>query len=911
MTLAAFPTELTEDRIRVELEPLVPLDGIWSWSFLGIGIAALIGAVVWLYRRDTRELPSGISWLLLSWRLLVCAGLLIFFLQPQLRSAALLKKPSRVAILVDTSLSMGLPDGLTPEGPRRFERIVQSLGKTDWLRRLLARHDVAVYRFDESPQPTLVADFRRPAAPHPDPGQTAMRLRWPLAARVLRTLSLIVTALGGVLVVVRWLRGTERWTMEIRGWCAAMGLGLVTWGLIFLAAADLCDPQIWTQQLPSPAPPRAGPIEPEDPMALLSKISWEQELSPRGTSTRIGQALQWLVHQERGGPIAGLVLLSDGGQNAGLEVDRALAAAQLANIPIFSAGLGSPLAPCNVEIRELQAPQQVFPGDKFNLKGVVQASGLAGQPLRLRLESQSADGSSPLLLEDEIELPSVGEIYQQPFEFQVTAGELGKRTYQITAASVPGELDLRDNSRTWDVEVLDRRTVVLLIAGGPLRDFHFLRNQLYRDREIELLVWLQSAVQGADQESARLVFEFPASLEELEAIDCIVAFDPDWRRLTPEQSRNLEQWVAENAGGLLVVAGPVNTPEWTRVARNDPVIDPIRGLYPVSFFGQGSAVLKLGRFGGERPFPLEFTRTGQAADFLRLGDDESSSTRNWARFPGVFGYYAVNEAKLGADVLAHFSDPSTELDGRLPIYLATQYYGAGRVVFQASGEIWRLRTVQVEFFQQYYSRLIRWLSQGRSSRQSSRGLLLTERERYWLGEQVVVKALLRESGAAALARNDLPLTLLEPAGTASSLTLTPQPDSTGRGGSFGASFVANQAGLYRLSLAIPGGATPEILTVQIEVALPDLEKMSPQRNEPLLRRIAEESGGSYFEDLSQIESNQAPNSLENGLVPQDQSSYLPGVPNPDFHRRLMIWLLTVITAALSLEWIVRRLHRLA
>ena len=65
--------------------------------------------------------------------------------------------------------------------------------------------------------------------------------------------------------------------------------------------------------------------------------------------------------------------------------------------------------------------------------------------------------------------------------------------------------------------------------------------------------------------------------------DCVVAFDPDWQALSASQVELLENWVAEQGGGLIVVAGPVNAGKavggWTQEA----AMKPIRNLYPVEF----------------------------------------------------------------------------------------------------------------------------------------------------------------------------------------------------------------------------------------------------------------------------------------------------------------------------------------
>ncbi len=176
----------------------------------------------------------------------------------------------------------------------------------------------------------------------------------------------------------------------------------------------------------------------------------------------------------------------------------------------------------------------------------------------------------------------------------------------------------------------------------------------------------------------------------------------------------------------------------------DPRIDTIKALYPVVFYSQGVPSLGLGRFGGEAAWPLSFTRDGLGAEFLWLEDDPIDSEAAWQSFEGVYGYYAVKDPKPGARVYAHFSNPDTSIDGELPIYAAAHFYGAGRVFFQASGEMWRLRAVDPKYFETYYTKLIRWASQGRLLRDSSLGVLLVDKDRCLLGDQVTVRAVLND-----------------------------------------------------------------------------------------------------------------------------------------------------------------------
>jgi hypothetical protein len=244
-----------------------------------------------------------------------------------------------------------------------------------------------------------------------------------------------------------------------------------------------------------------------------------------------------------------------------------------------------------------------------------------------------------------------------PVKFELKPEDQGIRQYKLRVRPFEGEAEKRDNEKTAKVEIIDRRTKVLLIAGGPMRDFIFLRNQLYRDKEIVSDVWLQSGKPGISQEAHELLYKFPETEDELFDYDSIVAFDPDWEQLSAEQVMLLERWVAEKAGGLVIVTGPVFTPQWSSRRRGDPRIDTLKALYPVVFYYQGSATLSLGRFGSEKSWPLVFTDDGKQAEFLWLDDSAEASDRAWGQFDGVCGYYAVKDTKrfsAGQNIVSHF-----------------------------------------------------------------------------------------------------------------------------------------------------------------------------------------------------------------------------------------------------------------
>jgi hypothetical protein len=362
---------------------------------------------------------------------------------------------------------------------------------------------------------------------------------------------------------------------------------------------------------------------------------------------------------------------------------------------------------------------------------------------------------------------------------------------------------------------------------------------------------------------------------------------------------------------LIVVAGPVHTPQWADLRRSDARFNTIRALYPVVLYSSGSPTLGLGRFGGENPWPLDFTREGMEADFLWLEDEPLASEGAWASFEGVFGYYAVKDPKPGARVYARFSDPNTTIDDTLPVYLAGHFYGAGRVFFQASGEMWRIRTIDEAYFDRYYTKLIRWVSQGRLLRDSDRGILLVDKDRCLLGDTILVQAMLTDAQNRPLRVPEVTASLVHPNATRTPLVLR-NVEGGVREGSFHGQFTAVAEGDYQVELRPPYAELDELLVREVRTRVPALEVEKPERNDPMLTDIALSTGGAYYigaESVVGTPGGQPP--LPGALEPQDLVSYLAGTPDRDFDRRLMAWLMGLICGVLALEWTLRRLNRLA
>jgi hypothetical protein len=91
-----------------------------------------------------------------------------------------------------------------------------------------------------------------------------------------------------------------------------------------------------------------------------------------------------------------------------------------------------------------------------------------------------------------------------------------------------------------------------------------------------------------------------------------------------------------------------------------------------------------------------------------------------------------------------------------------------------------------------------------------------------------------------------------------------------------------------------------------------LERTRAERNEPLLASLAKESGGIYYKRLeAAIGGDGAIRPLREAIASRAEVELVKGAPDKNFKRAQMNWLLGIIAGALFIEWIVRRLNRLA
>lgn len=655
--------------------------------------------------------------------------------------------------------------------------------------------------------------------------------------------------------------------------------------------------------LPGGSPDPAAAAAPAASSVAGAPAGWRGRLAPRGFETRLGEALAHVVDQEPPGVLAGVIVISDGANNAGVDPTAAAAGLARARVPVHAIGIGSGTLPPNVRVADLLAPARVFPGDRFSVTGYVQPQGFAGRTVRVELAEVAADGQARVIDAADVVLGDDGAL--STARFDVPGLETaGRRELVLRVAAPPGDRAPADDAQVVEVEVVDRVTQVLLMAGGPSREYQFMRNILDRDKSFAVDVLLGTAAPGVSQDARRILDGFPTTAEELAEYDAIVAFDYDWRLLDAVAQARLERWVSRESGGLVLVAGTVFADAWLA----DPETTVVRMLHPVEL-RRTAPVAFDGAQGREEPMPLAFTPDGQDAEFLWLASSRAASESLWSEFKGFYACCGATAAKPGATVYARARASAADGMGveSNPIALAGQFYGSGSVFFLGSGETWRLRGIDDAAYERFATQIVRHVSQGRLLRGSRKARLLVERDRYAVGSSVVVRVVAGGGEKDAPAAAPVSCQAVGPDGTVVRVPLAPE---AARPGVVQGAFVAAREGPWRIEVDL-GGGSEERLSRRIQARLPDRELERPRLDRGVLDQLAALSGGSarYLDGPAwTVDESRALAAL---IPDRSRREYESGAPDPAFKRRLNTALLATACGLLCLEWIVRRLVRLA
>ncbi len=618
--------------------------------------------------------------------------------------------------------------------------------------------------------------------------------------------------------------------------------------------------------------------------------------------TAIGDAVRSLLDLKRGQPLAGILLVTDGGNNDGSPPLDAAALAQQDKVPlyIYAVGISSPH---DIIVSQVFAPEVLFAREEAEASVTVRSQAMKGRTVQLVLKL-----GDDVVSTKEITFGHDGE---QVIPMQFLPTQKGEYELKASIDPQPDEAVKDNNQASQRVQVIDGKIQVLYIEQKPRWEFRYLQAMLVRDRRLDAKFYLVDGdPELSREENSPYLAGLPATQDEWMKYDVILLGDVDARLINDEQMQSISDLVSTFGGGVVFLAGKDFMPDSYRGTA-------LENLFPIEFEGETS----IAGAASTHLVPLDLTPAGQNSPMMRLADSDDENLEIWKNLPGIYWDAHITRAKPAAEVL--LDDPSPEKatrSGPMPV-MALQSYGTGQTLFVGTDETWRWRrNIGEKYYTRLWGQVFLRLGLPRLLGASRLTQLVTERKNYVSGEKVTISGRLYRSGFQpvldAAVKGTVTINPDQPgsanaAGLKQDVSLQASP---GRPGYYEGEFVVTTPGVYTFSTENDPSAV-----LDFRVTEPRFEFGETALNLPLLQKMADTSGGALYreEDLYKMlepAGEAEPSGTDTtraGKVPDGLGGNTEKVPSPQevelgfspFYYALMI----LVAAA---EWVLRKVWRL-
>jgi hypothetical protein len=542
------------------------------------------------------------------------------------------------------------------------------------------------------------------------------------------------------------------------------------------------------------------------------------DLYDTGPSTRLGTALQRIVQDLRGQPVAGIVVISDGKNIGGIPPAGAAEVAGDARIPIYTVPVGAG-GSRDIAITALIAESVVFKGDEFPISVKIASRGYSGYSAPVALECDGA----------QIETKQVSLTgKEQLVTFRHKRAQEGKVRAKISIRPQEGEETAENNSGETEINVIDKKIKVLMAEEIPRWDFRYLSNTLFRDSHVEVKVYLQQADRQITAGDPHYISAFPITEKELFDFDLVILGTLRPKFLRDDQMALIEKFVSKMGGGLIFLAGENISPTlWAGT--------PLEPLLPVRVAGEAKPWLdpdRLELHSSERRF--ELTDDGRRHNLATLDSEADRSEKAWRDFPPHYWAAEMGGLKPAAQVLVQSVGAR---DGVALPAVVLQPYGLGRVLYMGIDSTWQWRfKVGDRYFVRFWSQAVQFLTLSRLLGQNKRLQIVSDRDSYEAGQTVSLSIRALDTSFQPRKAEDIGLVIEDQTGKKSEIRGFLEPD---REGVYSAVYKIPYEGHFVVS-AQDGAETARL---EFDAKRARLELREPEADWAGMTQIAERSGG--------------------------------------------------------------------
>ncbi len=400
-----------------------------------------------------------------------------------------------------------------------------------------------------------------------------------------------------------------------------------------------------------------------------------------------------------------------------------------------------------------------------------------------------------------------------------------------------GEADLTNNSQAFHISVVTKRSRLLIIDGRSRWETRYLHNMFDRDPAWQVDVVLPDyrespAVLPRGTESN----QWPTTKERLFEYDLIILGEVPAKLLPRDAVDWLRAFVETSGGGLIVIDG-------NRAALRDADYKKLQAMLPIEWTADDRVK--------PDPVSIHISSLGKGlAAFQLTPQDPAKNDEAWSQLPALHMTTAVS-ALPGAEVLATYTNSGNEV----PL-MVTRQFGAGRIFYSGTDETWRWRyKVADTYHQRFWNQIARWVMRLPMSVQGQFVSIDTGKLVYQPSETIVIRTRIKNSQGETASDLSVEAVLTATADSegiskGQVIAVVPLNADPTLAGVYAGQIQAPASGDYRVSIVAPG-LTSEALAVSSEFSVtePDAGEMDQLScDEPLLKKIAETTGGQYLSE---------------------------------------------------------------
>jgi len=612
-----------------------------------------------------------------------------------------------------------------------------------------------------------------------------------------------------------------------------------------------------------------------DGLALSSPAN----LGATARRSDLSGALAAVRERYRGRPIAGIVLLSDGGDTSGVDLRDGTP-------PVYAIGVGARTVGRDREVLSVTAAEAVFDDSRVDLAVSAVSHGHGTEPFALRL----LENGRPV--EVRRAAPAADGVPVREI-FHVSPSRGAPTVYTIEIPETPGDLVPENNARSTLVQPPTRLRRVLFVEGAPGFEHSFLKRAWATDSglEVDSVVRKGKNEQGADtfyiqasrSRSDALMTGYPKRAEDLFAYDALVLANVEATQLSRSELETTRAFVAQRGGGLLVLGA-------RSFARQGLANTPLEEVLPLQLSDRGDAALPAVSSRGMNLVGL--SPAGESHPVMQLAPALDETRKRWNAAPALASIFPLGGPRPGATVLAVTGGAG----GAARALVAVQRYGEGRSMVFTGEAAWRWRMLlpsSDRSYETFWRQAVRWLALPAPD-PIAIGLPAGASP----GETLPLRIAVRNAAFVAQPDALVDVRVTAPDGRIEQLrAAVPSSANVGEDdGRYVARFRPDQPGVYRVSAeARRGSTTLGSASAALLVGGADLEMTDPRLNLQVLQRIALGSGGRV------IAAGDGPALLEalSAGVPAARIA----VTHDLWHNG---WSFAVIVVLLGAEWILRR-----